>query len=134
MTLYVDSSAFLKRYLTEPDSPACRRHMRSDPDWASGDHAIVEVRRILARNLRGPSLMEARGLFGRDWDRTHAVALDEETCEIAAEIAEATGARSLDALHLGAMARTGLQGVVLLTYDVRQADAARSLGWPVLGT
>jgi hypothetical protein len=64
----------------------------------------------------------------------HVVELDELTCEIAAGVAEATGARSLDALHLGAMSRAGKGSLSLLTFDVRQAQAARALGFAVLGT
>jgi predicted nucleic acid-binding protein len=133
VTLYVDSSAFLKRYLNERDSAACERLMDVDQNWASGQHTMVEVRRILARKLGGASLIEARHQFDADWARTSAVALDEETCAAAAEIAELTGSRSLDALHLGAMARTAGEELSLLTYDIRQAATARSLGWLVLG-
>jgi hypothetical protein len=38
-----------------------------------------------------------------------------------------------DALHLAAVQRTGPVGVTMVTADLRQAQAVRSLGWPVLG-
>jgi predicted nucleic acid-binding protein len=41
--------------------------------------------------------------------------------------------RTLDALHLAAAERAGGGTLVFVTYDIRQAQAARSLGWPVLG-
>jgi predicted nucleic acid-binding protein len=53
--------------------------------------------------------------------------------EGAAGIAEATGARSLDALHLSAARRVGAPAVAFLTFDRRQAHAARQLGFTVLG-
>jgi hypothetical protein len=56
-----------------------------------------------------------------------------EPCEIAADVAEATGARSLDALHLGALSRAGKGTLSLLTFDVRLAQAGRALGVTVLG-
>jgi predicted nucleic acid-binding protein len=133
VTLYVDSSAFLKLYLAEWDSEACARLMRDDPAWTSARHTLVEVRRILARELRGRSLSEARRQFVSDWDRTHPVDLNRDTCAIAAEIAESAGTRTLDALHLAAAERVRRAGISFLTYDVRQAKAARSLGWTVLG-
>ncbi len=39
----------------------------------------------------------------------------------------------LDALHLAAVQRVGGPAVPLLTFDVRQAQAARSLGLTVVG-
>ena len=61
------------------------------------------------------------------------VELDETTCESAAAIAEVTGVRTLDALHLACAARLGGTALAFLTYDLRQAQAARSLGYTVLG-
>ena len=52
--------------------------------------------------------------------------------ELAATIAEQTGVRTLDALHLGAARRLGAT-IGFLTFDVRQAVAARVLGFSVLG-
>lgn len=42
--------------------------------------------------------------------------------------------RSLDALHLAAARRLGLEGLGFLTFDVKQAQAARALKLTVLGT
>ncbi|HSH60843.1 MAG TPA: PIN domain-containing protein [Acidimicrobiales bacterium] len=56
------------------------------------------------------------------------VELDAATCELAATIAEHTGVRTLDALHLGAAQRAGGQALTILTFDVRQAQAALLLG------
>jgi predicted nucleic acid-binding protein len=133
MALYVDTSALLKRYVEEPDSALCERVLLGDPVWITGRHTSVELRRNLARLLDGEALAAAREAFSADWLRMHVVELDEVTCEIAAGIAEATGARSLDALHLGAMSRAGKGTLALLTFDVRQAQAARSLGLAVVG-
>lgn len=133
MALYVDSSALVKRYVDEPDSARCERLLLADPVWITGRHTSVEVRRNLSRLLAGDALASARQAFAADWRRMQVVELDELTCEIAADVAEATGARSLDALHLGAMSRVGKGSVSLLTFDVRQAQAARALGLTVVG-
>ena len=133
MALYVDASALLKRYIDEPDSEVCEHHLLSDPVWVTGRHTSVEVRRNLARLLGGEALTIAREQFAADWRRLHVVELDELTCEIAADVAEATGARSLDALHLAAMSRAGKGSLALLTFDIRQAQAARTLGFTVIG-
>ncbi len=134
MSLYVDSSAFLKRYLDEPDSDSVERNMKADTAWITARHTWVEVRRNLARLVSGSSLTIARQQFVQDWQRTHIVEIDERTCLLAADIAELAGVRTLDALHLAALQRVGTQGMSLLTFDIRQAQAARSMGITVLGT
>ena len=133
MSLYVDSSALLKRYVDEPDSDSAEALLQSDPSLLTGRHTIVEVRRNLARLLDGRALNAARTAFTRDLGAISLVELDATTCEAAAAIAEVTGVRSLDALHLAAAQRIGGPAVPFLTFDVRQAQAARALGLTVLG-
>jgi predicted nucleic acid-binding protein len=133
VSLYVDSSALLKRYVDEPDSEVAESILRSDPSPLTARHTIVEVRRTLARLLSGRALADARSAFLRDVDVLSIVELDEVTCEAAAAVAEVTGARTLDALHLAAVQRVGGPAVPLLTFDVRQAQAARTLGLTVVG-
>jgi uncharacterized protein len=133
VSLYVDSSALLKRYVDEPDSDAAEALLGSDPSLLTARHTIVEVRGSLARLLDGGALAAARSAFGRDLEALSVVELDEVTCEAAAAIAEVTGVRTLDALHLAAAQRVGGPAVPLLTFDVRQAQAARTLGLTVVG-
>lgn len=130
--MYVDSSALLKRYVAEPDSVRAAELLGSDPQLVTGRHTIVEVRRNLARLLPATDATAARGAFATDLASIALVELDEATCELAATIAEQTGSRSLDALHLGAARRLG-STLMFLTFDVRQAQIARSLGLVVLG-
>ena len=61
------------------------------------------------------------------------IELDEVTCEGAATVAEVTGVRTLDALHLAAAQRVGGPAVPFLTFDARQTQAARALGLTVVG-
>lgn len=133
MSLYVDSSALLKLYFDEPDSRRAEDILASDRDWVSGRLTSVEVRRNLARELRGSDLGAARSQFERDWANMAVVELTREICEAAEELAEVTGARSLDALHLGVAKVVGGGALPVVTFNLRQAQAARSLGWVVLG-
>jgi predicted nucleic acid-binding protein len=66
MTLYVDSSALLKRYVDAPDSAAADELLGSNPVVATGRHTVVEVRRNLARLLEQPELGTARSAFATD--------------------------------------------------------------------
>lgn len=130
---YVDASALLKAHLDEPDAERADAILDADSEWASGRHTLVEVRRNLARHLELAAFEEARDLFLVQWSRMRIAELDEHLCERAAELAESTGARALDALHLGAADVMGGGELPFVTFDRRLANAARSLGWTVLG-
>jgi predicted nucleic acid-binding protein len=132
VTLYVDSSALLKRYVDEPDSDRAVELLVSDPVLVTGRHTVVEVRRNLAQLLGPPEASAARASFATDLGAFAIVEIDAATCELAATIAEQTGVRTLDALHLGAARRLGT-AISFLTFDVRQAVVARTLGFGVVG-
>lgn len=131
MTTYVDTSALLKRYVEEPDSTRAEALLLADPVLATGRHTVVEVRRNLARLLSGSGLTSARQAFTRELSSFVIVELDDRTCALAAALAEQTGLRTLEALHLGAARRLG--SPQLLTFDVRQAAVARDVGLVVVG-
>lgn len=132
MTTYVDSSALLKRYVEEPDSPRADELLAADDTLVTGRHTLVEVRRNLARLLQAPAAAQARAAFASDLAALSLIELDAATTELAATFAEQTGVRTLDALHLGAAYRLGTT-VTFLTFDVRQGVAARQLGFRALG-
>jgi uncharacterized protein len=130
--MYVDSSALLKRYVEEADSAAADSLLRADAELLTARHTIVEVRRNLARLLAGRDLAAARSAFTRDLRSFSIIELDEATCESAATIAETTGVRTLDALHLAAAQRVAAPGLGFLTFDLRQAQAERARGLAVV--
>ena len=132
MTTYADTSVLLKRYVDEVDSDRAIELLTADPVLVTGRHTIVEVRRNLARLLGPVDASAARAAFSADLTSFGILELDAATCELAATIAEQTGVRTLDALHLGAARRLGT-ALTLLKFDVRQAQAARSLRLTVVG-
>jgi uncharacterized protein len=127
MSQYLDSSALLAVLLDEPTTDRMRALLELDPDWLTGRHTFVEVRRNLARVVSADDLDAARADFAIMWARMQVIELDPVTCDLAAQLAEATGARTLDALHLAAARRIG-HDIPVLTLDRRLGDAARSLG------
>ena len=133
MVLYVDTSALLKRYIDEHDSDVADALMAADPVLVTSRITEVEVRRNLARLLGDDAASSAKRQFLEDLDAFALVAVDATTCNDAARIAEATLCRSLDALHIAAAARSG-PSTRFLTFDVRQAKAARMVGLDVVGT
>lgn len=132
MTLYVDSSALMKRYVDEHDSDVADQLLRSDPVLVTSRLTEVEIRRNLTRLLDGDALARARQQLSADLDACALVGLDPVTCNEAARVAEQTLCRSLDALHLASAVRVG-RATAFLTFDVRQAQVARSIGLTVLG-
>jgi predicted nucleic acid-binding protein len=133
VTLYVDASAFVKIYLLEEASDTARRSLAADDSWTAARHTFVEVRRALHRALDHAELAEEQEAFDRDWRATAIVELDDAVCRDAAALAETTGVKTLDALHLAAAQRAGGSELTFVTFDDRQAAAARSLGWTVAG-
>ena len=60
MTLYVDSSALLKRYVDEHDSEAAVNLMTTDPVLVTSRLTEIEVRRNLTLLLNGTELTSSR--------------------------------------------------------------------------
>ncbi len=133
MVLYVDTSALLKRYIDEHDSDVADALMAADPVLVTSRITEVEARRNLARLLGDDAASSAKRQFLEDFDAFALVAVDATTCNDAARIAERTLCRSLDALHIAAAIRSG-PSTRFLTFDVRQAEAARMVGLDVVGT
>lgn len=131
MTLYVDTSALLKRYVAEPQSELVDEVLGAEKGLVTARHTIVELRRNLSRMLTGTALVEARHDALDDWALFSIIELDSTTCELASTVAEQTGSRTLDALHLAAARRLGT-AVRLFTFDRQQAAIARGLGIHVL--
>ena len=132
MTLYVDTSALLKRYISEHDSDVAEQLLNTDPLLVTCRLTEVELRRNLARLLAGDELLHARRQAQADLNAFALISIDSTTCNSAALIAEQTLCRSLDALHVAAARRTG-DTTTFLTFDVRQAQTARSVGLVVIG-
>lgn len=133
MTTYVDSSALLKRYVPESDSPQADELLASDPVLATSWVTVVEVRRNLARLLSPEALVPASAQFSVDIDSFALISCDETVASLAGDIGESLGVRSLDAIHLASAKRLAIEGLTFLSFDIRQCQAARSLGFRVLG-
>lgn len=133
MTTYVDSSALLKRYLNEPDRDVAQDYLAADPVLVSSWVSVVEVRRNLVRHLSGSDLIERQSQATADFDGMAMVTCDEVVANAAAQIGETLGVRSLDAVHLASAQRLRVADLTFLTFDLRQAQAARSLGFIVRG-
>lgn len=131
--LFLDTSALVKRYVDEPGTELVLQRMGEDGEWAASVMARTETEITLCR--LGFHVGEHPELWQRlraDWDRCHVIPVDAACLSRAAEIGCEHGARTLDAVHLAAADRLP-RPLVVLTFDRRQADAARSMSLPVEG-
>jgi uncharacterized protein len=131
--LFLDTSALVKRYVAEDGTELVLGRMDEDTGWAVSALARPEAEITLCR--LGFSRDEGAAVWQRlreDLDRCHIVPVDPACLERAAEIGCEFEVRTLDALHLAAADRLP-RPVALLTFDRRQADAARSMGLIVEG-
>jgi len=120
---YLDTSAFLKLVVSEPESAALLSSIRRWPDRASATILRTEAIRALRRAGQDAAIGAARQLFGA----MRLVRLDEPLLDRAGEL-NPLGVRSLDAIHLAAALAIGPDLAVVLTYDSRLAGAARATG------
>ena len=123
--VYLDSSALVKLVVTEGESAALRRYLRTERRRASCELARVEVIRAVR-----PHGQAATGRARRLLRRLDLVHMDEELLDAAA-LLDAGALRSLDAIHLAAARTLGDELTALVTYDDRMAAAAGRLGLTV---
>ncbi|MEX2586999.1 MAG: type II toxin-antitoxin system VapC family toxin [Actinomycetota bacterium] len=133
MTTYLDSSAWLKRYIEEEGSELVAGILEEEPVVITCAVAEAEVRRNLER-IVPEHAEQLRRRFLDDLVRCNVVEIDRSLIRSAAALAEITLARSLDALHLAAAQRLGGSASLrFLTFDRRQSRIARDLGLSVAG-
>lgn len=133
MTTYVDSSALIKRYVSEPDSEYATALIDADAVLATSWLTVVEVRRALSKLCKGNELAKANQHVHEDVEKMALVLPDATTWLAAAEIGAALNVRSLDAVHLACAQRLRIPSLRLVTFDIRQAVAGRALGFAVVG-
>ncbi|MEI6360799.1 MAG: type II toxin-antitoxin system VapC family toxin [Actinomycetes bacterium] len=133
MPAYVDSSALLKRYLDEPDSDAAQGLLDDAGGIFTSRVAVVEVRRGISRIENPVERGMAKTLFMQDLSLMFVIEADAQVCELAAQFAERTALRSLDAIHVASAQRALGTTANFVTFDSRQAAGARELGLTVKG-
>lgn len=131
MSACIDSSVLLSWYLGEPRAAEAAALIGAEQIRIGSRLVEIEVRRGLALITQPTLRARARAAFAQDWTTFVAVDLDAPVAELASSIVEATGVRSLDAVHIAVA--VAAQCERLVTFDRRQAQAARVYGLNVLG-
>jgi predicted nucleic acid-binding protein len=116
---YIDTSAFVKLIVAEPESAALRTRLRRWPDRVSATLLRTETLRALRRSGNDHLIGQARRMFAA----LTLVRLDEPLLDRAGDLGP-TELRSLDAIHLAAALSIGPDLAIVITYDHRLRDAA----------
>ena len=121
---YLDSSAFVKTIVREPESDRLLAWLEQWPDRVSC--ALLRTEAVRAVRSSGEeAVARARLLLGT----ISLIRLDDRLLDSAGELRPVL--RSLDAIHIAAAQSLGSELGVVVTYDVRMARAVEDLGLSV---
>ena len=121
--LYLDSSAFVKLAVEEPDTVALRRYVAGSPGRRVSS-ALLRTEALRAVRHLGA---EALATIRESLRRIDLIGIDDRILESAGML-EPRVLRTLDAIHLATAVAVGDDLDAIVTYDERMADGARLLG------
>lgn len=134
MTVALDTSALLGRYLSGPHRTVVLDAMAADGDWCASALARAEALGMVDRVCDVPTDGDRlRRALRDDWERVHVVPVDQRCLERAAELTRSHPLRTVDALHLAAADRLP-RPLTFVTFDPRQIPVALALGFDVAST
>ncbi len=134
MTLFLDTTALLARFLEGPARPVVLDAMRSDRDWCASALALSEALMLVDRLGDDPERTdELRRAIRDDWERINVVPVDQRCLDRAAELGRTQPVRTVDAIHLAAADRLP-RPLTYATFDPGQIPVALSMGYEVVST
>ena len=124
---YLDASALVKLAVREPETPALERAVIEREAIFTSTIGAIELHRALARTGSANAVDQADAVL-------EAVFLAELTPDARARAGrlEPTSLRTLDAIHVATALSLSLADLDFITFDDRQAAAARACGLRVL--
>jgi uncharacterized protein len=128
LTLYLDSSALVKRYVAEDGSDEVLVAMNEAETWSSCRLGFVEAVRAVGLKAGDKAARKVK----EDWLIFEVLEVDQALVERAAELALLHRLRSLDAVHLAAALEWPDDDPVFATWDARLHRAAREHGLETL--
>jgi predicted nucleic acid-binding protein len=107
LILYLDTSAFIKLYVGEPNADRVRAAVAGADQVHAHWIAYPEMRSALARLYRmgrqdAETFGQCKREFERDWELVSPILPDERILRRAGELAERFGLRGYDSVHLAA--------------------------------
>ena len=137
MTLYLDTSSLVKRYLDEVDSDRVAQLVDGADVVATSAVTYAEARATFARRRRERLLTPAAYAvitrqFDADWPAFLVIEVTETLARSAGLLADRLGLRGFDAVHLASfeylLSRVEDDAPHFSSADARLARAARKLG------
>jgi predicted nucleic acid-binding protein len=124
---YLDASALVKLAVHEIETSALEHDVVNRDALFTSEIGAIELHRALGRTGHGSVHDQAEAVL-------EAVFLADLTPAIRSQAGRLTpwSLRTLDAIHIATAAGLSLPGMDFITYDDRQAAAARALGLRVL--
>lgn len=134
MTVFLDTTALLARFLEGPAQDVALDVMAVDGDWCASALALSESLMLVDRLGDDPHRTdELRRAIRDDWDRIHIVPVDQRCLDRAAELGRTQPIRTVDAVHLAAADRLP-RPLRFVTFDPGQIPVALALGFDVVST
>jgi predicted nucleic acid-binding protein len=139
MILYLETSALVKLYVSEPGTDHVRKQVEEAAVVAVSIIAYAEVRAAFARKFREKGISEksyqsVKVDFERDWENVFILNATETVVKSAGDLAEKHGLRGLDALHLASallLKKAAISGVAFSSADQKLEEAALREGFQV---
>lgn len=124
---YLDASALVKLAVHETETPALEHAVLDRDALFTSEIGAIELHRALGRTGQASADNQAEAVL-------EAVFLASLTPAVRSQAGRLTprSRRTLDAIHLSTAASLSLPDLDFITYDDRQAAAARALGLRVL--
>lgn len=133
MTLALDTTGLLSRFLDGPTRQTVLDAMSADHDWCASALALSEALMLVDRLGDDPGRTdELRRALRDDWERIHVVPVDQMCLDRAAELGRTQPVRTVDAIHLAAADRLP-RPITFVTFDPTQIPVALALGFDVVG-
>ncbi len=131
MTLALDTTALVGRYVTGPGRSELLAAMAADPDWCASSLALSEALVLVERLAEPGQATQLRQALLDDWGRIAAVPVDQLCLERAAELGRVHPLRTIDAIHLAAADRLP-RPISYATLDAHQLAVAEALGFTIV--
>ena len=132
MTLYLDTSAIIGRYLAGAHNRFILDAIAIDTTWCTSAVTRTEALALSERicDIPGESDDLRRAILD-DWESFHVVPVDQRCLDKAGEIARIHPVKMVEAIHLSAAARLP-RPVKILTFDPNQIPTALAMGLDVV--
>lgn len=131
MTVFVDTSALVRRYVRNPDRSLVNEALGTDPTWCASELCRTEVMLALHRLAPGPyAQADLWRALREDWAAMAVVPVDGACLARATDLGAVYGLATVDAIHLAAADRLP-RPVTFVSFDHRRLPAAADLGFHV---